>query len=180
MKIVKIIITGVLLLSFSANATDKKVYPSLLEVQIGTIFSHPRATENKDINRPTTQFRVPNYGVTSEVYPEYEVAYLNSSNSVVIVTANITTEGIKECLALKNRVLSLVKEKYPNHKSTPYQNSQLKSDKEYSEPGNNTYYVLNCQRRYGPFHTLHLQVRGIKEDAILKKAWGKFFASETH
>ena len=43
-------------------------YPELFSVKAGEVFSHPNALQNKDTNRPTTQFRVPNYGASSNLF----------------------------------------------------------------------------------------------------------------
>jgi len=71
-------------------------YPSFLNVEIGEPFSHPNALDNKDSERPTTQFNAPNHGPSSNLFHEYSVAYLNADNTVAIVTAERATESWSE------------------------------------------------------------------------------------
>jgi hypothetical protein len=91
----KIVLAGLIVLFTSFHALGSDTYPSLLDVKIGEPFGHPNGHEKKDNNRPTTQFRVPNYGRTSGLFPEYQISYLNKNNSVSIVTAESVFTSIK-------------------------------------------------------------------------------------
>ena len=165
-----------LLLLIVAGQVIAEDYPSLLNVEIGKTFAHPNATAYKDVNRPTTQFRIPNYGKTKRIFPEYEIAYLNKSNAVAAVTAETATEYLAQCNKLKENLIQLAQVKFPNYVRTPITQRQLKGLEEYSKEGENTYYVLQCQQSYGPFWYLHFQIRGIKEDLQLKDAWSEFLS----
>ncbi len=163
----------VLLLSFGSVKAES--YPALLDVVIGQAFEHPNALFNKDTRRPTTQYRVPNYGETKQIFQEYEVAYLNNSNAVAIVTGKVATKNLGECEKQKEKLAKLVKSKFPNYQETPVDKSNLGGPDEYSRHGANTYYVIQCQGSYGPFSYLSFQIRGIEEDRQLKAAWSEFF-----
>jgi hypothetical protein len=160
---------------FTGNVSANEVYPSLLEVEVGKPFAHPRGTERKDIGRPTTQFKVPNYGRLHTLFPEFSVSYLNSSNAIAIVTADKVHPDTKSCQSSKTKLQEILKELFPNHRLVSQQDSPLRSTSEYLDPGNNMYYSLNCRGSYGPFWSLHLQFRGLEEDELLKKAWGEYF-----
>jgi len=162
------------LLIFTGKVSSNEVYPSLLDVEIGKPFAHPRGTERKDIDRPTTQFRVPNYGQLQTLFPEFSVAYLNSSNAVAVVTAEKIYPDIKSCESSKTKLQGMLKELYPHHHLVSKQESPLKANSEYLASNENMYFSLNCRGSYGPFWSLHFQRRGLEEDSLLKKAWGKF------
>ena len=164
-----------LMLIFSSNFTfAAEIYPSLLVVKIGEVFDHPQWAERKDNNRPTTQFRVPNYGKTKTLFSEYSVAILNSTNHVSIVTAEAVLADINECSDKKKLILNWVKDKFPSHISIPREKSHLDGDNEYGAANTNMYYVINCQASYGPFWSIHFQMRGTVEDQSLNAAWSKF------
>lgn len=142
---------------------------------MGKPFAHPRGTERKDIGRPTTQFRVPNYGQLQALFPEFSIAYLNSSNAIAIVTAEKVHLDTKSCHSSKTKLQKILKGLFPNHRLVPEQVSPIRSTSEYLDPSKNMYYSLNCRGSYGPFWSLHLQFRGLKEDELLKKAWDEYF-----
>ena len=150
-------------------AFSEEAYPSLLKIEIGTNFPHPQALLNKDTNRPTTQYQVPNYGEVVSIFSEYEIATLNTSNHIVIVSAKKTLKDYNSCNSYISQLKEMLKIKYPN-----YQEQENK----YSAPNNNIYYTLQCQQSYGPFWTLSLQFRGEKEDLALKKAWEDYFKKQ--
>ena len=152
-------------------------YPPLFEVDVGKAFSHPDTLQYKDTNSPTTQFRVPNYGSSATLFPEYTISYLNKSNKVAIVTAEKATSSWKECSALQEEAAKLAETVFPDYKSTPKEYSQLKSSGEYSSEDEDIYYVLRCQGHYGPFAYLHFQMRSKSQDSELKAAWEDFFKS---
>lgn len=170
-KILLVLLTCVPTVLF---ATD---YPDLFAVEAGKAFSHPGALQNKDTNRPTTQFRVPNYGSSATLFPEYEITYLNKNNKVAIVTAEKATSTWEQCRALKEEAAKLADRAFPDHKNTPKEHSQLKSGDEYSHEDRDIYYVLKCQGAYGPFAYLHFQMRSKTQDSELKAAWDEFFQS---
>lgn len=89
-------------------------YPDLLTLKVGEAFPHPKALQNKDTDRTTTQFRVPNYGSSAALFPEYKVSYLKKSNKVAIVTAEKATRGWKECGKKKEEAAKLAESAYPN------------------------------------------------------------------
>jgi hypothetical protein len=171
----KNILIGLIVSLSSFHACGGEVYPSLFDVQIGKPFDHPRGQENKDINRPTTQFRVPNYGKTSVLFPEYQVSYLNKNYSVSIVTAESVSKSMTECMHKKEEALKLLKPAFPKYSPTPQEKSNLGGSNEFSASDENTYFVFQCQQSYGPFSTLHIQFRGVAQDKELKDAWNAFF-----
>ena len=171
----KVIVLFVSAWMFSGIASAVEIYPSLLEVRIGHYFDHPQRSERKDSNRPTTQFRVPNYGPTKDLFPEYSISILNSTEHVSIITAEAVLRDISECDGKKEEILKWAFQKFPDHKPIPRAKSHLNGDGEYGLEASNTYFVLNCQGSYGPFWSIHFQIRGIEEDKLLKKAWSEFF-----
>ncbi len=173
----KIIFLSVSVWMLSGIVSASEIYPSLFEVKIGHHFDHPQRSDRKDNDRPTTQFRVPNYGPSKELFPEYSIAILNSTENVSIVTAEAVLKDIAECEVKKEKVLKWAYKKYPDHKLIPRAKSHLNGDGEYGLKGSNMYFVLNCQGSYGPFWSIHFQVRGVEEDRLLKKAWSEFFGN---
>jgi len=172
-----------LFLIFSLNVKvifAAEIYPSLMDVKIGQYFNHPQRRERIDENSPTTQFRVPNYGSTKELFSEYQISILNSTENVAIVTAEAVLKDIGECPEIIERVSSWASEKYPGYKSIPSEKSQLLGDGEYGLDEKNTYYVIECRGTYGPFWSVHFQIRGIEQDKLLRKAWSKFINNEKH
>ena len=163
-----------LLLIFVGKVSANEVYPSLLEVEVGKPFAHPRGMERKDKDRPTTQFRVPNFGQLQDVFPEYSIVYLNSSNAIAIVTAEKVYPDIKSCQSSKAKMQEILKELYPHHSLVSEHESPLQANSEYVAPNKNMYFSLNCRGSYGPFWTMHLQFRGLEEDKLLKKAWDEY------
>ena len=153
-------------------------YLSLFEVEVGKAFSRPNALLNKDTNRPTTQFRVPNHGASATLFPEYTISYLNKSNKVAIVTAEKAARNWNQCGVLKEKAAKLATEAFPNYKNTPKELSQFKSGDEHSHNESGTYYVLRCEGTYGPFVYLHFQVRSKSQDIELKAAWDEFFKTK--
>jgi len=152
-------------------------YPSFLNVEIGEPFSHLNALDNKDSDRPTTQFRVPNHGPSSNLFHEYSVAYINADNTVAIVTAERATESWTECSEFEIEAATLAEEAFPGYESTPIERQQLGSG-EFSLKELDKYYVLRCESGYGPFVQLHFQIRSKTQDAKLKAAWGEFFEAQ--
>ena len=167
-----------LLLLIVSGSVSANNYPTLLDVVIGQPFGHPNATANKDAGRPTTQYRVPNYGESEAIFSEYQIASINNTDAVVIVTGEAATASLSECNRLKEKAAQIIRVKFPNYVNTPISKSQLNGSREYSKEGANTYYVLSCQGTYGPFTYLHFQMRGIEEDRQLKAAWSKFFGKK--
>lgn len=163
-------------LLFSSSVLSAE-YPALLDIIIGEPFGHPQGAQNRDEAQPTTQFRAPNHGPTAEFFPEFSVTYLNDSNEVAIVTAERVTASLNECQGIKDEWAKLVQTKFPNHLSASMETSQLQMPGEYSQSGNNFYYILRCQGSYGPFHYLHFQMRGIAQDEKLRSAWAERFGA---
>lgn len=171
----RIIILAASFWMFSCVVSAGELYPSLLEVKIGHYFDHPQRSERKDSNRPTTQFRVPNYGPTKALFSEYSIAVLNSTENVSIITAEAVLRDITECEGKKEKVLNWAIQEFPDYKPIPRAKSHLNGEGEFGLEGSNMYFVLNCQGSYGPFWSIHFQMRGIEEDKLLKKAWSEFF-----
>jgi len=168
----------IVLLCFYPAALFAAEYPSFLNVEIDEVFSHPNGLDNKDSSRPTTQFSVPNHGPSSNLFPEYSIAYLNANNAVAIVTAEKTTQDWHECAEFKIKAMALAEEAFPGYESTPIEKQQLGGEGEFSLAGIDKYYVLRCQGGYGPFVQLHFQLRSKTQDANLKAAWGAFFETQ--
>jgi len=173
----KIVFLVLFSLSTQAFPTESISYPNLEEVLIGVPFGHPQANKNPDSNRPTTQYRVPNYGVTSEFFPEYQIIILNEYKKVVTVTAERVTSSYSECNNLLKKFEKHPQESFPNFKSEDSRNSKRVGfgEKRFYSDSENTYYNLTCSGSYGPFVTLHYQIRGLSEDKELKKAWDIMF-----
>lgn len=166
-----------LLLAVLSTVASANNYSSFLDVTIGQQFDHPDALSGKDTNRPATQFRVPNYGPTQKYFQEFSLTYLNSTNAVSIVTAEMVQQSLQACEKNKTDVAKLAKAKFPSHQPTSGAASQLGGSGEFSSAVDNTYYVIKCYRSGGPFWILQFQLRGIEQDVQLKKAWGEFFGN---
>ena len=151
------------ILLFAAEAFSA---PHLLEVEIGKEFPEP-FERGWDTGRPTTQFRVPNIGEGDKLFPEYQVAILNDSKKVAIITAERVFASIPECTETKNFVEEWISALYPEHK--------LSEHGTYTSESSNVHYVISCRGEYGPYFKLHLQFRGKNEDQLLKEAWGRQF-----
>ena len=160
-------------LVFTGIASAGANYPSLLDVKIGQPFGHPNNSKPLDHQRPTTQFRVPNYGKSKTLFPEYQVVSLNSTNIVAIVTAEAAMATVDECWENRPKVNSWIYGDNENIK--PAQNDGSNLDKEKGVFDKNIYYTVECTQSYGPFWTLRLLIRGKEEDRQLKEAWEKFF-----
>jgi len=152
--------------------------PNLNTVLLGEAFPHPDTEKQLDIDRPTTQFKVPNYGEGSEIFSEYEVVILNSSKTIVIVSAANISYTQAECSDKLKLFQNILQTRYKNYSLTEKGKKNLKDVTEYSSEGNNEYYGLDCVKSYGPFWTLHYQIRGIKEDELLKNEWEKYFENK--
>jgi hypothetical protein len=169
-------ISALVFFSALGNASANEAYPSLLDVVVGQPFKYVDNNYPLDNHRPTTQFRVPNYGRTQELYPEFQVTILNATNNVVVISAEAAMQTSEDCLANRPIVQSWIYDSNQGYKPIPRNESQLNSNNEIGNSDNNTYYTVECSRSYGPFWTLHLMVRGKKEDGQLKAAWKEFFA----
>ena len=114
MKIKSKIIALFVMTIISANL-NAEYYPNLNTLSIGTPFPKTYDKIFSDTDRPTTQFNVPNYGKSSNVFPEYEVVILNSTNEVVVAAARaamLTNEMCKENLA---QIKSFAETRFDNY-----------------------------------------------------------------
>ena len=153
-------------------------FPSLTEVGIGSPFPHPRADELSDQNRPTTQFKVPNYGLSKELFYEYQVAILNSSKKVVIASAEASFLTLSECQKSSEKLQQLVQFRFKGYKKAKGEEFNLTGvSTAYAKKGKNIFYTLNCIRRNGPFWILDFNIRGREEDKELNAAWQTFFSN---
>ena len=158
------------------NATLANEFPSLMDVEIGVAFPHPRADEFPNTNMPTTQFKVPNYGVSKELFSEYQVVILNSSRKVVIVSAEASFSTLSQCQERSSQLQNLMKVRFPGFKKEKGEKYNLKGVRDaFVKDGDNAFYTLNCIRSYGPFWILDFNIRGKKEDRELNAAWKRFF-----
>ncbi|WP_299769942.1 hypothetical protein [uncultured Pseudoteredinibacter sp.] len=164
----KLLVTAIFLMFFSAAALASA--PGILNVKIGAVF--PIKAKNHETHkngRPTIQFRVPNSGVTKEVFPEYEVTILRDGYEVAIVTARKSFFDIKSCDDSQTKALAWLKKVIPNPK--------LDSDGHtYIDSNVNTFATLSCSYKgASPFPELQLQFRGVAQDGKLEKAWAQAF-----
>jgi len=155
-------------------------YPSLLNVEIGQKYDYQDGIFNMDDNRPSTQFKVPNYGETKEYFPEYQVILFNSNKNVSSVSAERAVENYEVCNHLRLKVKPLIDKRFPDHykKSDGNKAVQLPYLNAYVREGDNIFYILSCRGSYGPFATLHFEMRGEKEDKEMKKYYTEFFSSK--
>ena len=147
--------------------------PSFLEIEIGG--EYPLAVDWSKISsndpRPTEQFRAPNWGKYSSLFPEYEVAILRENNRVAIVTAERTMESFRTCVEAAEKFRAQFTLEFPALQWNEEQQT-------YATENGNAFYKVTCKRTGGsPFWQLHYQARGKQQDEQLKAAWGKFLGS---
>lgn len=173
----KLIFVTLLFVASLHSAIAEELYPDLKSIKIGVPFTHPQADKSLDLNRPTTQLRVPNYGELSEIFPEYKIIVLNSTKQVVTVTAETVTRNILKCNELLKEFERYPQQRFPDFKTEDSDSSERLGfgSKRFYKDGVNTYYNLTCTGSYGPFITLHYQLRGLAEDTQLKLAWEQMF-----
>ena len=147
--------------------------PGFLEIEIGG--EYPLAVDWSKIGsndpRPTEQFRAPNRGKYSSLFPEYEVAILRENNRIAIVTAERTMESLGACMEAA--------EKFRGQFIVEFPALQWNQEQQTFESENgNAFYKVTCTRTGGsPFWQLHYQARGKQQDKQLRAAWSKFLDS---
>ena len=162
----------IFLISFDSLADN---YPNLDAINIGEAFPHPNANAFPESDRPTTQFRVPNYGDTSELFPEYEVVILNSTKEVVVVSARISVTTSQACKEKLENFRKHLDENFKNYSQASEDEIDIKGLTAYTHNGENSYYTIDCIRSHGPFWNLEYQIRGKNEDKELNASWEQFF-----
>ena len=169
-----------LLFTLSSGALAESQIAGLLDLRPGENYVPPAGAEMVlDKERPTTQFQSPNNGVTSAIFPTYELALINGSGTLAIVTANAPTPNLEECQDELGKVSEILNGAFEGFTNTPASQSQLGGSNEYSSTGQDAYYVLECHKMYGPFWTLHFQIRSKAQDKLLKLAWENYFESRS-
>ncbi len=162
----------VVIVSASLNAEN---FPNLNALTIGSPFPQKYDKTFSDTDRPTTQFNVPNYGKSSNVFPEYEVVILNSTNEVVVAAARAAMSTHEMCKENKAQIKSFAEKRFDNYVLAKEGEVEIEGPSAYINEDENTYYTLDCYRSRGPFWTLEYQLRGKNEDSELKNAWNNFF-----
>ena len=147
-KLFKLLCWLIVLFSFDVLAEN---FPNLDTVHIGEAFSHPNANAFPDSDRPTTQFRVPNYGDTSDLFPEYEVVILNSTKDVVIVSARFAVETSQACEEKLEKFRGHLSKRFKNYNQASEGELKITGLTAYTLNGENSYYTIDCSRSYGPF-----------------------------
>lgn len=173
----KYIVSLLALLLMCSYSFAEELYLSLGSIKHGSPFPDPYNELRLGRNKPITQFKVPNYGDESKIFPEYEVVILDSNKNVVIVTAELVTRSDIECKKLLKEFEKYSQEKFPDYKIEDSDNSKRVGfgEKRFYKDSENTYYNLTCIGKTGPFITLHYQIRGLIEDEQLKLAWEQVF-----
>jgi hypothetical protein len=145
--------------------------PDMLSIAIGTEFpdKSPFNNQSSEKPRPTLQFLVPNSGESKELFPEYEVAILRSTNEISIISGRSVFSNMPACE--KNKVVAVkwVTKIIPNAKLNP-------QNRVYSSESSNVFATLSCSYRdSSPYPMLELQFRGKEQDKKLEAAWESFF-----
>ncbi len=165
-------------ITFLSGLIHAGAHPNLLEVKIGETFAHPRANEFPDENRPTTQFKVPNYGTSKALFSEYEVVILNNSKKVVIASAEASFSTLQKCKNSSDNLQQILKHRFSDFKNVKGEEFSLTGvNTAYAKEEENSFYTLNCIRRNGPFWILDFNIRGKLEDKELKSAWKMYFSN---
>jgi len=172
-------ITITFLATLASSLVNAAEYPNLDTIEIGKAFPHPRADAFPDLNRPTTQYKVPNYGSTKDIFSEYQVVILNEVKKVVIVSAEASFATDKACEDNKKKLKSIIQARFPGFNEREGKELNLRGIRSaYVKDDVNTFYTLNCMRKYGPFAILDYHIRGKKEDKELNAAWKTFFSKK--
>jgi hypothetical protein len=170
----------VLCFVLSSVAFAESHISNLLEIRPGEIYVQPAESEMIfDKERPTTQFESPNQGSTKAAFPTYELALINDSGAIAIATATSPCQDLAQCQTKLESISKIMAETYKGFVRTPASMSQLGGSNEYSMVEHDIYYVLECNKEYGPFWTLHLQIRSKAQDKLLKQAWEQYFESRS-
>jgi hypothetical protein len=145
--------------------------PDILSVTIGDRFPANSAFEpsESDNQLPIIQFNVPNSGPTSSIFPEYKVTISRATNTIAIITANRTYEGIAGC----NKGLNVAKSWITKH----HPQLTFSNDKQdYRSNDSNLFVRVYCvYKEDSPYPTLELQFRGKEQDRVLHEAWRSHF-----
>ena len=145
--------------------------PDMLSIAIGSEFPDKSTFKNQNSEkpRPTLQFRVPNSGESKELFPEYEVTILRSTNEISIISGRSVFSDMPACE--KNKVVAAkwVAKIIPNAKL----NAQTRS---HTSESSNVFATLSCSYRdSSPYPMLELQFRGKAQDKKLEAAWKSYF-----
>ncbi len=144
--------------------------PDMLSIAIGSEFpdKSPFNNQTSEKPRPTLQFRVPNSGESKELFPEYEVAILRSTNEVSIISGRSVFTDMPACEKNKLIAAKWVENIIPNAKL----NVQARM---YSSESSNIFATLSCSYRdSSPYPMLELQFRGKEQDKKLEAAWQSY------
>ena len=145
--------------------------PDMLSVTIGGEFpdKSPFNNQSSEKPRPTLQFRVPNSGESKELFPEYEVAILRSTNEISIISGRSVFPDMPACEKNKVAAEEWVAKLIPNAKL----NSQTRM---YSSESSNVFATLSCSYRdSSPYPMLELQFRSKEQDKKLEAAWQSYY-----
>ncbi len=167
-NLAKLILVGSLSLFGGSNCFAE--VPSFLDITIGGEYPLPIDWSKSRSNNPspTEQFRAPNKGKYSSLFPEYEVSVLRENNQIAMITAERTMVNVKTCVQESEKLRGQLAKEFPTLEWEPQQQI-FGSDK------SNYFYKVTCTRKGGsPFWELHYQARGKLQDELLKSAWNRF------
>ena len=151
---------------------------SLMETKPSDVYVAPPGTELVlDSDRPTTQFVSPNDDSMSDLFPSFKVALLSNTEAIAFVTAEAPVRSLQECNSKLGTGYRIISEYYQGFSNTPPSDSQLGGSNEFSKSGEDVYFVYECVKGYGPYWTLHFQVRSQAQDSALKAPWDAYFES---
>jgi hypothetical protein len=139
--------------------------PDMLSIAIGSEFPDklPFNNQSSEKPRPTLQFRVPNSGKSEELFPEYEVAILGSTNEISIISGRSVFSDMPACEKNKVAAAKWVAKIIPNAKLNP-------QTRRHSSESSNVFASLSCSYRdKSPYPILKLQFRGKEQDRVTHK-----------
>ena len=170
-RTMKIRITIFLLLVFVPHSAKSSDIPNMFDVKIGEQYPHKsifdRSAQEKP--RPTDQFKVPNSDKSKQIFPEYQLTVLRTTNKISVISATRTFATHGECEKNADVLKNWVKNEFPK-----LNNSESKN--EFKSESENDFVEIYCFSNEGDrFPTLQHLVRGKVESGELKKAWEEYF-----
>jgi len=168
----KIVVSVLLVTNYVLSALA--AVPSIFEIEIGKAYpAKPRSfSEEYKPRLPTRQFKAPNSGNSAVLFPEYEVIVTRKTNEVSVLTARKVFESDFLCQESMAVVQTWIADRFTGLKYSPGQHS-------YNSAIRNEIVSLNCvYTNDDPFPILEFEIRGKKQNAELKAAWGEYLAKE--
>ena len=144
--------------------------PGMLDVTVGGKYPFPVDWSKVSPSRPTPteQFKAPNHGPYSELFPEYQVSVLRETNQIAFITAERVMVDLRQCTDQFNKL----KDSLANHFTDLRWNANGRA---FESETSNEFFKIGCTRSGGsPFWVLEYQARGKEQDSILKAAWEKY------